>query len=239
MTTIHPPQIPPPLQPPQAPQTIIVQPGRRISALDYAQLPSEAGWRTELSQGVVVKMPLIRDLRHEHLASTVHGCLWSFVTPRHWGRCTLEQGGFNVTLPGETEETIWGPDVSYSTNDRVTVQEAAIARGEYAPAPDLVVEIASASQSRPELADRAARWLGAGARLVWIVWPASQTVDIWWLPATPASAAVIGAPATPASPTGSAQPQALTLSAQAPLHAALDGRDVIPGFRLALTDLFI
>ena len=227
MATIHPPQMPPPLQPPQAPQTIIVQPGRRISALDYAQLPSEAGWRTELSQGVVVKMPLIRDLRHEHLASTVHGSLWAFVTPRHWGRCILEQGGFNVTLPGETEETIWGPDVSYSTNDRVTVQEAAIARGEYAPAPDLVVEIASASQSRPELADRAARWLGAGARLVWIVWPASQTADVWWLPATPA-----GSP-------GSAQPQALTLSAQTPLNAVLEGRDVIQGFRLALTDLFI
>ncbi len=224
MATIHPPQIPPPLQPPQ---TIIVQPGRRISARDYAQLPSEAGWRTELSQGVVVKMPLIRDLRHEHLASTVHGSLWSFVTPRRWGRCTLEQGGFNVTLPGETEDTIWGPDVSYSTNDRLTVQEATIANGEYAPAPDLVVEIASASQSRPEMVERAARWLGAGARLVWIVWPASQTVDEWRLPATPAGS------------TGPAQPQTQTLSAQDPLHDALDGRDVIPGFRLALTDLFM
>lgn len=245
MATIHHPQVPPPSpQPPQAPQTMIIQPGRRISAHDYALLSSEAGWRTELSQGVVVKMPLIRDLRHEHLASTVHGSLWAYVTPRRWGRCTLEQGGFNVTLPGEVDETIWGPDVSFSTNDRVVVQEAAIARGEYAPAPDLVVEIASPSQSRPEMRDRAARWLGADAHLVWIVWPASQTVDAWWVPAAPLTpltppTTVTSASASAAGLAGSIQPQAQTLSAQDPLRDALDGREVVPGFHLALTDLFV
>jgi len=156
-------------------------------------------------------MPLIRDLRHEHIVSNVHGALWSYVTPRRLGRCTLEQGGFNATLPGETDETIWGPDVSFSTHERVAEQDAAIARGEYAPAPDLVVEVVSASQSRPEMVERADRWLGAGARLVWMIWPVAQTVDVW---------------------TADQPMQTLNLS------DALDGQAVVPGFTLALADIF-
>ncbi len=193
------------------PQTIIIQPGKRITAREYAALPDEPGWKTELYRGVVVKMPLIRDLRHEHIASNLHGYLWSYVTPRHLGRCTLEQGGFDATLPGEPDETTRGPDITFSTNERLVLQEAAIARGDYATPPDLVAEIVSASQSRADMVERSERWLAAGSRLVWNVWPDSETVDVW----------------TPDTPMQTIGP-----------GGVLDGQDVIPGFTLALDDLF-
>lgn len=195
----------------QQPQTIILQPGRRITAREYAALPEEPGWRTELHQGVVVKMPLIRDLRHEHIASNLHGYLWSYITPRKLGRCTLEQGGFDATLPGETDETTYGPDITFSTNERVALQQVAIARGDYAPAPDLAAEVVSASQSKKDVTERSERWLAAGTRLVWNIWPASQTVDVW----------------TPDTPMYTVGPQ-----------GTLDGLEVVPGFTLALVDLF-
>jgi len=52
-------------QPHQQPQTNIIQPGARITAREYAALLDEPGWTTELHQGAVIKMPLIKDLRHE------------------------------------------------------------------------------------------------------------------------------------------------------------------------------
>lgn len=194
------------------PQTITIQPGQRITAREYAQLPEEPGWHTELFRGQVVRMPNIRDLRHEWIVSNLHLALAAYVKAHRLGRCTLEQGGFNAALPGEEDDTSWAPDVSFSTNERVAAQQAAIAAGDYSPAPELVAEVVSPSQSRPEMVERAERWLGAGTRLVWIVWPASQSVDVW-------------TPDTPMYTIG-------------PHDGALDGLDVVPGFTLALPDLF-
>ncbi len=195
----------------QQPQTITIIPGARLSAREYAQLPDEPGWRTELFRGQVVRMPNIRDPRHDWIASNLHGYLWSYVTPRKLGRCTLEQVGFNAALPGEQDDTSWAPDVSFSTHERTALQRAAVAAGDYGPAPDIAAEVVSPSQSRPEMIERAERWLGAGSRLVWIVWPESQTVDVW----------------TPDHPMTTVPPQGV-----------LDGLDVLPGFTLPLADLF-
>ena len=46
-------------------------------------------------------------------------------------------------------------------------------------APDIVVEVVSPSQFRPEMAVKAQRCLAAGMRLIWVVWPRYQQVDVW------------------------------------------------------------
>jgi Uma2 family endonuclease len=193
------------------PQTITITPGEKITAREYAQLPDEPGWKTELFRGQVVRMPNIKDPRHDWIASNLLFALESHIRPRRLGRCTMEQVGFNAALPGEEEDTSWAPDVTFSTNERVAAQQAAVAAGDYGPAPDIAAEVVSASQSRADMAERAHRWLGAGARLVWIIWPASQTVDVW----------------TPDAPMYTIGPR-----------GALDGLDVLPGFALPLVDLF-
>ena len=193
------------------PQTITITPGARLTAREYAQLPDEPGWHTELFRGQVVRMPNIKDPRHDWIASNLLFALEGFIRPRRLGRCTLEQVGFNAALPGEEDDTSWAPDVTFSTNERVAAQQTAVAAGDYGPAPDIAAEVVSPSQSRADMAERAERWLGAGARLVWIIWPASQTVDVW----------------TADHPMQTIAPRGV-----------LDGLDVVPGFTLALVDLF-
>jgi Uma2 family endonuclease len=75
------------------------------------------------------------------------------------------------------------------------------------------VEIASPDQSRPEMAAKAKLWLDAGVRLLWVIWPASQQVDVWRTEAP-----------------GEAQ----TLESS----EALEGGDVLPGFAYPLEQLW-
>jgi Uma2 family endonuclease len=81
-------------------------------------------------------------------------------------------------------------------------------------APDLAAEVVSPSQYRPEMADKAKRYLDRGVRLVWIIWPQRKEVDVW-----------------------------RSTSLQAPVATlrivdSLDGYDVVPGFTCPLADLF-
>lgn len=193
------------------PQTVTIIPGDRLTAQEYAQLPDEPGWRTELFRGQVVRMPAIRDPRHDWIVSNLHGHMFAYLLQHRLGRCTLEQVGFNAALPGEEEDTTRAPDVTFSTYARIAEQQAAVAAGEYAVPPDLLAEVVSPGQSRPDLAERSQRWLGSGARLIWNIWPASQTVDVW----TPDEGMQTIGPG-----------------------GVLDGQEVLPGFTLTLADLF-
>jgi len=64
------------------------------------------------------------------------------------------------------------------------------------------------------MAEKAKLYLQASVRLVWIVWPEAQTVDVW----RPGDADAPG--------------RALALG------DVLDGQDVVPGFAYPLADLF-
>ncbi len=128
-------------------------------------------------------------------------------------RCACE-------LPLACSEAVCGPlllvccrftaDVTFLRAQRAPAEgddEAYIAG-----APDLVVEIASPSQYRPEMGAKAWLWLQRGARLVWVVWPQRHQVDVW----------------TP----GQDAPVSLTIA------DALDGGEVLPGLTYRLDDLF-
>ena len=80
-------------------------------------------------------------------------------------------------------------------------------------APDLVVEVASPNQSRPKMAAKARRYLQAGVRLVWVVWPKRRQVDVW-------------------------RPGDTQLSTTLRIADALKGLDVVPGFSYPLVELF-
>ncbi len=46
-------------------------------------------------------------------------------------------------------------------------------------APDLAVEVASPSQTQEGLDAKAALYISGGTRLVWIVWPEDERIDVW------------------------------------------------------------
>ena len=77
--------------------------------------------------------------------------------------------------------------------------------------PDLVVEVASPSDSRRELNDKAQMWLRHGVRVVWVVQPDTRTVDVH-----PADGPVV------------------TLGDD----DSLGGGDVLPGFSCAVRAVF-
>jgi Uma2 family endonuclease len=89
-------------------------------------------------------------------------------------------------------------------------------------APELAVEVASPSQDAGDMAAKAARYLRGGTRLVWVVWPHTQTVDVWHA--------------------GDLRPRPEDMRSSTTLHAtagaAFDGEDVVPGFSHPVADIF-
>ncbi len=77
--------------------------------------------------------------------------------------------------------------------------------------PDLAVEVVSESNTAQEVMQKVVDYLGAGSRLVWVVYPDLKQVHVY---TDLTSARILTEP------------------------AELDGGEVVPGFRLSLTELF-
>jgi Uma2 family endonuclease len=108
------------------------------------------------------------------------------------------------------------PDVAFVAANRLPPRNSEAYTKALLLAPDLEVEVVSSSQFRPEMKDKAERYISAGVRLVWVVWPKCQQVDVWRPDAT-------GAP---------------QLVATLKRGDALDGLNVLPGFTYPMVDLF-
>ncbi|WIG59210.1 MAG: hypothetical protein OJF49_001957 [Ktedonobacterales bacterium] len=172
--------------------------------------PDDA-WRYELVEGRLVRMPPAGPW-HGDIASELNAALRPFVKARQLGRVYAAESGFVVSQPGEPD-TVLAPDVAFVRTERIPAKDSPEHSGFWRLVPDLVAEVASPSQYHPELAEKARAWLEAGARLVWVVWPESEQVDVW-LP-------------------GQDEPVE-TLRA----GDNLDGRDVAPGFTYPVANLF-
>ncbi|HEY7124184.1 MAG TPA: Uma2 family endonuclease [Ktedonobacterales bacterium] len=195
------------------PYTVTIEPGDLLSAEDYAHLLPEPGWHTDLTDGRLIRMPLVKSARHNWIVTRLAVALTLHIeAERLGGRITLEQTGYNITREGAPGETVWAPDLGYVSAEWVPLLDQAEARETYPPlAPDLVVEVASMSQFRPELEEKTRRWIEAGTRLVWNVWLDVQTVDVW-------------------TPVG--------LMSILEEGDALDGLDVVPGFSMRVAGRF-
>lgn len=106
-------------------------------------------------------------------------------------------------------DTVLGADVAFVRKDRV----AAIGvTDKYFPeAPALAVEIVSPSDTASRIDDKARRWLAAGCEMVWVVYPRGRSVTVY---------------------------RSLNDVKIVTGDGALDGADVVPGFRLPLAELF-
>lgn len=100
-----------------------------------------------------------------------------------------------------------GPDASF-----IEAARAAGVRDAIFPnlAPDLAVEILSPGQSPRRMLDKVGEYLEAGVRLVWVIDPATRTATVY---------------------------RSLADVRHVAGTDALDGEDVLPGFRCVLADL--
>ena len=179
---------------------------------DLATLPDD-DWTYELVAGRLARIPGSGTEASE-IALLLGYFLLAFVLPRGLGRVTGADGTYDLTRPGDSTETALVPDVAFVRAGRLPARGTPDAAKYAQLAPDLVSEVASPNQYRPEMEQKARLYLECGVRLVWILWPRSQEVDVWL-------------PDSPDAPL-------------ATLHAqdALDGLDVVPGFTLPVASLF-
>ena len=94
----------------------------------------------------------------------------------------VRSGGAGVTRTGDpgyrlerNPDTVRAPDVAWFAPGRIPQGT----QGYPELAPDLAVEVKSPSNSRRELAEKAAMWLSFGSREVWVADPETVTITVY------------------------------------------------------------
>ena len=142
-----------------------------------------------------------------------HGWITGELTGRLHAHVKDDRHGLVVTETGfllsAEPPTVRGPDVAYIAARNLPA--GGIPVGFWPIAPDLAVEVVSPSNTATEIQEKVLEYLVAGTRLVWVVDPRTRSVTIY---------------------RSRDQIRVLTVGDE------LDGADVLPGFRLAVADLF-
>ena len=176
---------------------------RRVTTVEQLYTVDGVG-PCELVRGQLVRMPPAGG-EHGRVAFNLARELGVHVKARGLGTVYAAETGFVL---GRNPDTVRAPDVAFIRAERRG--ETATAR--FIPgAPDLAVEVLSTHDTHRSLAAKAADWLAAGARLLWVVDPEARTVTVHRPGAEPL---VLGE------------------------DERLDGDDVVPGFRLPVADIF-
>lgn len=157
----------------------------------------------ELVDGTLVEKGM--GSRESILAGAILTALRLFVIPRNLGVITGESGPMRLMAA-----LVRLPDVAYISWSRLPggrIPEEPV----FGLAPDLAVEVLSASNTPKEMKRKRGEYFAAAVRLVWIVDPVARKVHVY---------------------TRAENPVVLASS------ATLDGGDVLPGFTLSLAELF-
>lgn len=176
--------------------------GRIYTARELEQLPDNA--RYELIRGELCVMPN-NSAEHGNKTMRLSAPVALFAEEHDLGECFAAETGFTIE---QNPDTVLAPDFAFVSRDRL---DGIPPKGYLLLAPDLVIETRSPGDTRTELSLKVARWLQAGAQLVWVLDPASQTVTVHRTGLAPQT---FGAEDT------------------------LTGEDVLPGFSLPLHRLF-
>ncbi len=171
------------------------------------------GWRYEVVEGVLVRMAGSGDIA-TGIALLIGSILLAYARPRRLGRVTGADGVYKF----QGAETGLLPDVGFYG---AALFPRVVDRRKPVPfAPELAVEVASPEQDAREMAAKAWRYLQGGTRLIWVVWPESQNVDVW----RPDDLRPRYQDMRPATTWGAGD--------------LLDGEDVVPGFSHPVADVF-
>lgn len=172
------------------------------TAEDLARF-AEPGKTAELVRGLlIVREP--PSTRHGDRAARLTVRLGAFVEREGLGKVFAQDTGFQIE---SDPDTVRAPDLAFVARDRLAAIEE---EGYGALAPDLVVEILSASDRPGTVLDKVGQWLNAGVRLVWVIDPARRLARVYRADGT--------------------------VSIIEP-DAHLDGEDVLPRFRCALSEI--
>ncbi len=123
----------------------------------------------ELINGKIIeKMPTEE---HGVTAGNIIFALRSYVQIHKSGRVGVE---VRHQMPDDQWNSLL-PDISYST-----VRRTMITQGSVPTMPDLAVEVQSPSDSIKAMREKAAYYLAHGAKLVWLIYPRKQLVEVYY-----------------------------------------------------------
>ena len=175
-----------------------------LTADDLLSLYSK-GVRGELIRGVLCETMAVGG-EHGEIVMNLGGEMRSFIKPRRLGRLAGSDAGVRLE---RDPDTVREPDLAFISSQKLPLNVRN--PGYYEVVPDLVVEVASPSDSRREVNDKAQMWLRNGVRLTWVVHPDTRTIDVH-----PEDGSVF----------------TLTES------DTLDGGEVLPGFTCPVSEIF-
>lgn len=154
----------------------------------------------------------------------ISGYLFNFVYPNNLGwlfgaNADFEVEGFKPkgkrkfgnSNPGPGQKDRTGrrqPDVAFVSKAHLP----ALPRGAVKVVPDLVVEVYSETDDQYDMSDKVKEYLAVGVPLIWVVRPVDKLIEVY-----------------------RADAEVPTLLG---IKSELDGGNVLPGFKLALTEIF-
>jgi Uma2 family endonuclease len=142
-----------------------------ITAEEYLHLP-DRGERRELRRGVVVVMNP-PGFRHGEVCGNVYHYVDNFVRNRKLGRTLTNDSGI---ITERDPDTVRGADISYYSFQRVPKGQSPI--GYAGASPEIVFEVVSPTNSRTEIAIKTGEYLRAGVKVVCVVDPQYQIVNL-------------------------------------------------------------
>ena len=143
-----------------------------LTAEDLLALHSK-GVKGELIRGVFCET-VSTGIEHGEIATNFAGEMRAFVKPQKLGRVFASDSGIRLE---RGPDTVREPDVGFISAVRLPLGTRVTGYSEVVP--DLVVEIASPSDTVREMYDRAHMWLRHGVILVWVAHPETQTVNVY------------------------------------------------------------
>lgn len=146
--------------------------------------------------------------KHGYDTSNLNWFITSFVRENKLGVTTAAETGYILFKNPDGKDTVRAPDVGFIA--AAHVPKEGLPDGYFPGAPDFAVEVISPGDAADEVQFKVTQYLKYGTRLIWLVYRKSQTVVVH-------------------TPTG---------SKTVDIDGVLDGGDVLPGFKLAVRDIF-
>lgn len=143
-----------------------------LTADDLAKQPDD-GTRYELVKGVLQKMSPA-GFEHGICAAEIGSKLNVYVKTHKLGYVCGAETGFKIA---QNPDTVRAPDAAFVC--QASVERQGIVRGYWEGAPDLVVEVISPGDTYAEVAQKVEEWLTAGCRMVWVLNPRRETVEVY------------------------------------------------------------
>lgn len=145
----------------------------RLTPDEFLRLPADETAGFELVNGELEENPM--SVESNLLGGEMFGHLWVWSKSGPGGRVFPQDSLFRC-FPDD-EELVRKPDVAYIGLGRLKADQ--LRDGFCTIAPDLVVEVLSPHDLASRVNVKVGEWLDAGVKLIWVVDPESQTVQVF------------------------------------------------------------